>query len=108
MANLAINRFTQHQRSGCAPFPAACEASSTYFAELFPDRFNNKTNGVTQRTLLLMANPPLARLITALLAWLGHEPGGTLKIAPLANDSSFQLAFWDARRQAKENTSLMA
>jgi starch phosphorylase len=34
------------------------------FAEMFPERFNNKTNGVTQRRWLLMANPALSRLIT--------------------------------------------
>ncbi|TVR79653.1 MAG: glycogen/starch/alpha-glucan phosphorylase [Rhodospirillales bacterium] len=34
------------------------------FAQFFPDRFNNKTNGVTPRRWLLKANPGLARLIT--------------------------------------------
>ena len=34
------------------------------FAEMFPERFNNKTNGVTPRRWLLLANPALARLIT--------------------------------------------
>ncbi len=34
------------------------------FAELWPERFNNKTNGVTPRRWLLLANPALARVIT--------------------------------------------
>lgn len=34
------------------------------FYEFFPDRFNNKTNGITQRRWLLKANPLLAELIT--------------------------------------------
>ena len=34
------------------------------FAELFPERFNNKTNGVTPRRWLLLANPDLAKLLT--------------------------------------------
>ena len=34
------------------------------FAELFPERFNNKTNGVTPRRWLLLANPALAGVIT--------------------------------------------
>src|SRR5262249_1719863 len=34
------------------------------FADLFPERFNNKTNGVTPRRWLLLANPDLAGLIT--------------------------------------------
>jgi hypothetical protein len=33
-------------------------------AEMFPERFSNKTNGVTPRRWLLLANPPLARVIT--------------------------------------------
>ena len=35
------------------------------FFQLFPERFNNKTNGITQRRWLLKANPGLANLITA-------------------------------------------
>jgi starch phosphorylase len=34
------------------------------FRELWPERFNNKTNGVTPRRWLAMANPPLAELLT--------------------------------------------
>ena len=33
-------------------------------AEMFPERFNNKTNGVTPRRWLLLANPALAAMIT--------------------------------------------
>ncbi|MBM4358177.1 MAG: glycogen/starch/alpha-glucan phosphorylase [Deltaproteobacteria bacterium] len=40
------------------------------FAELFPDRFSNKTNGVTPRRWLLACNPQLCRLVTDTL---GHE-----------------------------------
>lgn len=50
------------------------------FADLFPERFNNKTNGVTPRRWLLLANPTLAGLITEAtgdgwitdLSWLRH------------------------------------
>jgi len=34
------------------------------FAEMYPDRFNNKTNGVTPRRWILLANPGLSALIT--------------------------------------------
>lgn len=40
------------------------------FAELFPRRFSNKTNGVTPRRWLLACNPQLCRLVTDTL---GHE-----------------------------------
>ncbi len=35
------------------------------FYEMFPERFNNKTNGITQRRFLLHANPLLADWVTA-------------------------------------------
>src|SRR4029453_7003132 len=34
------------------------------FGEVFPEGFNNKTNGVTQRRSPLLATPPLAKVIT--------------------------------------------
>src|SRR5258708_36434004 len=34
------------------------------FHEMWPPRFNNKTNGITPRRWLLESNPPLAGLIT--------------------------------------------
>ncbi|WP_210364805.1 glycogen/starch/alpha-glucan phosphorylase [Bacillus sp. REN3] len=34
------------------------------FYQMFPDRFNNKTNGITHRRWLLKANPGLAKLVT--------------------------------------------
>ena len=34
------------------------------FADLYPERFQNKTNGVTPRRWLLACNPPLASLVT--------------------------------------------
>lgn len=37
------------------------------FHELWPERFNNKTNGVTQRRWLLIANPGLSNLLTRIL-----------------------------------------
>jgi starch phosphorylase len=44
------------------------------FAELWPEKFNNKTNGITQRRFLLSANPPLASLITEYIGdgWITH------------------------------------
>ncbi|WP_246050041.1 glycogen/starch/alpha-glucan phosphorylase [Aquibacillus sediminis] len=44
------------------------------FYHLFPDRFNNKTNGITHRRWLLMANPKLADLITDTIGpkWIKH------------------------------------
>jgi glycogen phosphorylase len=72
------------------------------FAELFPERFNNKTNGVTQRRFLLLANPPLARVITDAIGdgWItGLDQLEKLK--PLAGDKGFRAAVRRAKREAK-------
>jgi starch phosphorylase len=46
------------------------------FYEIFPDKFNNKTNGITQRRFLLEANPKLARFVTNLIGdkWVTYLP----------------------------------
>ena len=62
MAHLAI--VGTHSTNGVAadPFrPAAHARCLQDFAEMFPERFNNKTNGVTPRRWLLLANPGLCR-----------------------------------------------
>ncbi len=46
-----------------------------HWYELYPERFNNKTNGITQRRWLLKSNPELANYITDLLdskGWIVH------------------------------------
>ncbi len=64
MANLAI--VGSHSTNGVAAIHSELLTRTVVpdFAALFPDRFNNKTNGVTQRRFLLLANPPLAAAIT--------------------------------------------
>jgi glycogen phosphorylase len=71
-------------------------------AEMFPKRFNNKTNGVTPRRWLLLCNPGLAQLITEAIgdAWI-TDLGQLVKLKPLANDASFREAFRKAKRDAK-------
>ena len=61
------------------------------FAEMFPERFNNKTNGVTPRRWLLLANPDLAGLITDAIGDVGSLIWIELrKIVPLAEDPAFR------------------
>ena len=64
MANLAI--VGSHSTNGVAAIHSALLRSMTVkdLAELYPERFNNKTNGVTPRRWLLLANPALAQMIT--------------------------------------------
>jgi len=65
MANLAI--VGSHSVNGVSKLHSDLVKTRLVpdFARMWPDRFNNKTNGVTQRRWLLEANPGLAQLISA-------------------------------------------
>ena len=60
MANLAI--VGSHSTNGVAAIHSRLLRTTTVkdLAEIFPERFNNKTNGVTPRRWLLLANPALS------------------------------------------------
>jgi starch phosphorylase len=74
MASLAI--IGSHSINGVTPLHTNILKHSTLkpFYEVFPERFNNKTNGVTHRRWLLEANPPLASLISETIgtSWIEH------------------------------------
>jgi glycogen phosphorylase len=73
------------------------------FYEMWPDKFNNKTNGVTPRRWIASCNPGLADLITATIGddWLTHLD--RLKnLAPYADDSDFRQRWWQIKRHAKQ------
>ena len=65
MANLAI--VGSHSTNGVAAIHSRLLRALTVkdLAEIFPERFSNKTNGVTPRRWLLLANPAVAGVITA-------------------------------------------
>ena len=71
-------------------------------AEMFPERFNNKTNGVTPRRWLRLANPALARTITEAIGdgWV-TDLAELRKLAPLADDDGFRDEVRKAKREAK-------
>ena len=73
------------------------------FYALWPERFNNKTNGVTPRRWLLQANPLLARLITRTIgdAWI-TDLERLRALEPCAIDSAFQQEFAAVKRSNKE------
>jgi starch phosphorylase len=103
MANLAI--VGTHSTNGVAAIHSELLRTRVVsdFAELFPERFNNKTNGVTPRRWLLAANPDLSALITEAIGvdWI-TDLGELRRLAPLAADASFQDRFRRAKRTAKE------
>src|SRR6185436_19121953 len=61
------------------------------FAELWPDKFCNITNGVTPRRFVAVSNPPLAQLITQRIGdgWL-RDLDQLRKLEPLADDDTFR------------------
>ena len=73
------------------------------FYEMMPEKFNNKTNGITQRRFLLHANPLLAQWVTDKLGtdeWITNLP--LLKgLAPLADDSRARKKFQEIKYQNK-------
>ena len=102
MANLAI--VGTHSTNGVAEIHSRLLRTTVVsdLAEIFPERFNNKTNGVTPRRWLLLANPDLSRLITEAIGdgWV-TDLAQLKKIVPLADDPSFRDGFRRAKRAAK-------
>jgi len=72
------------------------------FYELYPERFNNKTNGITQRRFLLHGNPLLADWVTAKAGegWIKDLPQ-IEKLKSLAEDPKAQKEFMDIKYQNK-------
>ena len=87
MANLAI--VGSHSTNGVAAIHSRLLRTTTVkdLAEMFPERFSNKTNGVTPRRWLLLANPTLARTITEAIGddWI-TDLGQLSKLKPLADN----------------------
>ncbi len=102
MANLAV--VGTHSTNGVAAIHSRLLRTRLMpdFAALFPERFNNKTNGVTPRRWLLQANPGLAKLITDAIGdgWVA-DLGQLRRLVPLAGDAGFREWFRAAKRQAK-------
>jgi starch phosphorylase len=102
MANLAI--VGSHSTNGVAAIHSGLLRTQTVkdLAELYPERFNNKTNGVTPRRWLLLANPALSRCITDAIGpgWV-TDLAELAKLGPLAGDAGFVDAVRRAKREAK-------
>ena len=102
MANLAI--VGSHSTNGVAAIHSKLLRTTTVkdLAEMFPERFSNKTNGVTPRRWLLLANPALASTITKAIGdgWI-TDLAQLSKLKPLADDSGFRDDFRKAKQVAK-------
>jgi starch phosphorylase len=103
MANLAI--LGTHSTNGVAQLHSDLLRTRvvTDFADRFPERFNNKTNGVTPRRWLLLANPELSGLVTEAIgdSWV-TDLSQLSRLLPLADDATFRTRFRRAKQAAKE------
>jgi starch phosphorylase len=104
MANLAI--VGSHSTNGVAALHSQLLQTRVVsdFAAMFPERFNNKTNGITPRRWLLLANPWLAGVISQAIGdgWI-TDLSQLRKLEPLANDRGFHEEFDKAKRSAKHH-----
>ncbi len=103
MAHLAV--VGSHSVNGVAALHTELLKAELFrdFHQLWPDRFNNKTNGVTPRRWLLQANPELARVITECLGPGWETDIDELKrLEPLAADEAFRRQFRAVKRANKE------
>ena len=102
MANMAI--VGSHSTNGVAEIHSRLLRTMTVkdLAELYPERFSNKTNGVTPRRWLLMCNPVLAETITEAIGdgWT-TDLSQLRNLQPLADDKGLQEEFRKAKRKAK-------
>ncbi|HEY3627304.1 MAG TPA: glycogen/starch/alpha-glucan phosphorylase [Terracidiphilus sp.] len=102
MANLAI--VGSHSTNGVAAIHSSLLRTMTvkHLSDLFPERFNNKTNGVTPRRWLLLANPALAEVITDAIGdkWI-TDLSELSKLKPLADQADFRHRFRRAKHDAK-------
>src|SRR5262249_39100761 len=102
MAHLAV--VGTHSTNGVAAMHSELLRTRTLrdFADLYPERFGNQTNGVTPRRWLLMANPHLAKALTEAVGpgWITSLEQ-LVHLKPLADDASFRGRFRQAKRGAK-------
>jgi starch phosphorylase len=102
MANLAI--VGSHSTNGVAAIHSELLRTTTVrdLAETFRERFNNKTNGITPRRWLKLANPSLAETISAAIgdSWI-TDLSQLQKLRPLAADAAFRAEFLKAQRACK-------
>jgi starch phosphorylase len=103
MANLAT--VGSHSVNGVARLHTELVKSSLLsdFYELWPERFNNKTNGVTPRRWMLYSNPRLTRLIASRIgsAFIDHDLRHLREIADYADDDAFLSALTAVKSENK-------
>ncbi|MDD2240245.1 MAG: glycogen/starch/alpha-glucan phosphorylase [Kiritimatiellae bacterium] len=108
MAYLAV--VGSHSVNGVAALHSELLESTLFkdFYELWPEKFNNKTNGITPRRWLLKANPGLADLVTEKIGagWITDLPQ-LKQLEAFADDLEFQQRVMAIKRENKANLAAL-
>lgn len=108
MAHLAI--IGSHSVNGVSALHTELikETLVPEFYSLWPEKFNNKTNGVTPRRWILKANPELSRVITEKIGrqWI-TDLTCLKKLEPLAKDKQFQTVFMNIKAENKRKLAVV-
>jgi len=108
MAYLAI--VGSHSVNGVAALHSELLKEGLFndFYQLWPEKFNNKTNGVTQRRWLAGCNPELRALLKEKIGedWI-TELTELNKIEPLSTDGTFQQTWYEVKQNNKQRLAEM-
>ena len=109
MAHLAL--VGSHSVNGVAQLHSDLVKNDLFrnFYELWPERFNNKTNGVSPRRWLLYSNPRLSHLIRSRIgtAFAEQDLRDLAKLGPLGTDLPFLEALQAVKRANKRDLALL-
>lgn len=104
MANLAC--VGSHAINGVAALHTELLKHNLFrdFYELFPEKFSNKTNGVTPRRWILLSNPKLALLITNKIGkgWIKNLEE-LKQLEAFVNNAEFRQAWWQIKHENKQD-----
>lgn len=108
MVNLAV--AGSHSVNGVSPLHTELLKTELLadFHEIWPQKFNNKTNGISPRRWLLHTNPPLASLISSCIGdgWITNLDE-LRKLEPYVADPGFRASFRNVKRHNKEALSAL-
>lgn len=108
MANLAI--VGSHSVNGVAKLHTEILKSQELkdFYELYSEKFNNKTNGITHRRWLMISNPKLAALISSTIGNIWRRvPTDLINLNEHAHKKEFQQAVMQVKRANKERLAAL-
>ncbi|WP_078544364.1 glycogen/starch/alpha-glucan phosphorylase [Litchfieldia alkalitelluris] len=103
MAHLAI--VGTHSTNGVARIHSEIlkHREMKNFYEIYPDKFNNKTNGITHRRWLIKANPQLTNLLKSTIgeSWIS-KPNNLIELKSYSKDPSFKMAIAEMKNTRKQ------